>query len=86
MKFGYLEDSRDYPAIKVEATEVSIMCKYLCPVIYIFGREEAVTLVVKELRDENGEEIPVVIVSVKETIFLESTAEFSAEENIRVQI
>ena len=86
MKFGYLEDSRDYPSIKIEGTEVSIMCKYLCPVIYIFGREEGVTLVVEELRDENGEEIPAVIASIKETIFLESTAQFSAEENVWVQI
>jgi hypothetical protein len=86
LKFGYLEDSRDYPSIKVEGTEVSIMCKYLCPVIYIFGTEEAVILVVDELRDENGEAILAVITSVKETIFLESTAEFSVEEGVWIQV
>ncbi len=86
LKFGYLEDSRDYPSIKVDGTEVSIMCKYLCPVIYIFGSEEGATLVVEALRDENGEEIPAVIASVKETLFIESTAEFSAEENVWVHI
>ena len=86
LKFGYLEDSRDYPLIKVDGTEVSIMCKYLCPIIYIFGREEAVILVVDELRDENGEEIPPVIASVEESIFLKSTAQFSAEEGVWTQI
>jgi hypothetical protein len=86
LKFGYLEDSRDYPSITVEGAEVVIMCKYLCPIFYSFSKEEDVILIVDGLRDENGEEIPAVITDVKEYIFLESTAEFSVEEDVWIQI
>jgi hypothetical protein len=86
LKFSYLEDSRNYPSITVEGDEVSVMCKYLSPIFYIFSKNKNVTLVVDELRDEDGEDIPPVIVSLKESVFLESAVEFCEEENAWIKI
>jgi hypothetical protein len=86
LKFSYLEDSRNYPSITVEGGEVSVMCKYLSPIFYIFSKNKNVTLVVDELRDEDGEDIPPVIVSLKESVFLESAVEFCEEENAWIKI
>ena len=86
LKFGYLEDSRDYPTIIVAGDEVSVKCKYLCPILYIINSDQGVTLIVDELLDLDGEEIPAVITRVKESIFRESTAEFSVEDDAWIQI
>lgn len=79
-KCTYLEDSRYYPSIYVDGSEMRVFCKYLCPIFYIIVFEEKIYLVVDGLVNTDVEEIPPLIKELDEFVFYKSSAEFDEED------
>lgn len=80
IKFGYLEDSRDYPSFEIEGQEITVQSKYLCPVFYIVDAKAGPVLIVDALRDETGEDIPSVITDLPAGVLEKPSAMYSEEE------
>ena len=81
IKCSYLNDSRQYPSVKIANENKQIRCKYLRPEFYILSMEGNALLVVQGLYEMSGA-IPVIYTTLSTHLFKQSSAEFDAESDM----
>jgi hypothetical protein len=77
-----MEESREYHEIAVDGVSVSVPGKYLGLTFRLIVRGDELLLVTQGLRDENADELPLVVTALAKTFMSATSARYDADDEM----